>query len=146
MSDTRTIAMLALRLALNTLLLSAAAIAAVRFEAAAQSLDALLGLREIWGLAVMVWLAFLAAGALATTWSRHWLELFGPAVFLVIALFLLLSSAMFLTDGGDPSVMWSYLLPDLLGFIPGVVVVASGTVLGYFGARLWRQPSRALAR
>jgi hypothetical protein len=88
--------------------------------------------RELEHMGSALGVAYLLAGAVARAWTRRVWAVALPALLCVSALFVALSMAMYVGDGGDPNRAWQYAAPDkktaLLFFWVTVAAVTGWTL------------------
>jgi hypothetical protein len=97
------------------------------------------GLTTYQAMVLSISTAFGASGIVSRLWTRHVLNVVAVSASLFIVGMIMLGQAMYLADGGDPSIMWTYIRPRVPEFL-GAVWCAGAAMLGwYIGGILWRR-------
>jgi hypothetical protein len=97
------------------------------------------GLTEHQAIALSVSAAFAVSGVLSRLWTRHALNVGVVSAVIFIVGMILLGQAMYLADGGDPSLMWSYIRPQWPVYLSSLWCAAGATLGWYIGGILWRR-------
>lgn len=97
------------------------------------------GLTEYQAMVLSISIAFGGSAVMSRLWTRHVLNVVAVSAGLFILGMIILDQAMYLADGGDSSMMWSYVRPQVPEYL-GAVWCAGIAALGwYIGGILWRR-------
>jgi hypothetical protein len=92
------------------------------------------------GIVLSNMLAFTSIGVVSRAWTRHVLNVAGASVCVFLGGMLVLAQAMYLADGGDPSIIWSYIRPGVVEIF-GAFLCAGGAASGWYAGgsvQAWR--------
>ena len=95
---------------------------------------------EFAGIVLSNVIGFASIGVVSRAWTRHVLSVVGASACVFLAGMLGLSQAMYLGDGGDPSIMWSYIRPGVAEVV-GALLCAGGAATGWYAGgsiQAWR--------
>src|SRR5262249_48915367 len=87
-----------------------------------------------WVLLLIPGVGFGVARAFARRWSQWWVSVAVPAAVVALATVTVLPVAVYVGDGGDPSIMWRY-IPGPEGTLATAIATASPSREAFFGAR-----------
>jgi hypothetical protein len=80
--------------------------------------------------------AFMVVGLLTVVWTRNVLTVLIPAATMFLFGMLMVAQAIYITDRGDPSVMWEYVRPRSAEYIGAACAGAAAAVGSYAGSRI----------
>ena len=80
--------------------------------------------------------AFVVMGLLTVVWTRNVFSVLIPAASMFLLGMLMVAQAIYLTDRGNPSVMWEYVQPRSAEYIGAACAAAAAAVGWYAGSRI----------
>ena len=96
-------------------------------------------LTEYQAIVLSISVSFGACAVFSRLWTRHVLNVVTVSAILFIVGMTLLGQAMYLTDGGDPGIMWAYLRPRWQDYVAALWCAGTATVGWHIGGILWRR-------
>jgi hypothetical protein len=91
-------------------------------------------LSEQSGMLLSIALAFIAVAGLTALWTRHVANVVVASATMYLLGMIILAEAMYLADGGDASMVWTYVKPRPIEYASSACV-ALVAVAGWYGVR-----------